>query len=670
MSAIACILQAEGIVPPLDGGRMLDALRGYVHDAAGEWSGGPVWLGCAARHIAPESLRETLPFRDPESGLAVAADAMLDNRAELFGLLQVPAFRCGAVTDSELILLAYRKWGTEAPRYLVGDFAFLIWDPSRNRLFGARDAMGNRSLYYARQRGRVAFATVTAPLFALGGVGAELDRQWLAEYMAIPEMYESTDPFATCYRDIRQLPPSHTVTAEGGDVAFAPYTLAGGADELRLGSDAEYEEAFRDVFRQAVDARLRTHQQVAATLSGGLDSGSVAAFAAPSLEAQGKPLHTLSYIPVQSFRDWTPNRSVANETPYIRDTVSHVGNIRDRYLDFEGRSSYSVIEEWLDIMDAPYKFFENSFWFGGMFEQAGKLGAGVLLTGSKGNFGVSWGPAVPYYALLLRRLRLVKFAGEIHKYSRKKGIARTKLLSIVAKHAFPGLDRSHGEEPNMPTLLISPAFAEETRVFEKMREHGIGLTEPLFRDPLVFRLDRLSNPCIGNKNGAISTKLSLRYGVMERDPTADPRVIRFCLSVPFEQYVRDGVDRALIRRATAGWLPDRIRLNQRYRGVQGADWLYRMQPQWPAFLDELASLAADPLTGEFLNVGHIRRALDEYREPSPDMAFQAEIKVLMRALILYRFLKRAEAGRIAGLDAGRADQSSLQGSLAAAGAGR
>ena len=74
--------------------------------------------------------------------------------------------------------------------------------------------------------------------------------------------------------------------------------------------------------------------------------------------------------------------------------------------------------------------------------------------------------------------------------------------------------------------------------------------------------------------------LSLRYSLWKRDPTNDLRVIRFCLSVPEDQYVQNGMDRALIRRATENYLPDKVRLNQQIRGVQGVDWVHRMMPRW------------------------------------------------------------------------------------------
>ena len=67
------------------------------------------------------------------------------------------------------------------------------------------------------------------------------------------------------------------------------------------------------------------------------------------------------------------------------------------------------------------------------------------------------------------------------------------------------------------------------------------------------------------------------------------RVIRFCLSVPEDQYVQNGFDRSLIRRSTENYLPDKVRLNQRIHGVQGADWVHRMIPHWDMFVDEVTA---------------------------------------------------------------------------------
>ncbi|MDB4868253.1 MAG: Asparagine synthetase [Cohnella sp.] len=648
MSAIAGIISFDGQPASsadsrADSSNMMEAMNRYDADDEHMWTDGPVFLGCRSKWITPESAFERLPYYDPDHMLAITADAIIDNRRELFDRLQVGHSDRIRMTDSTLILLAYRKWGQGAPEYLVGDFAFMIWDEKKRLLFGARDLFGNRSLYYHHDARRLAFSTTITPLFVLRDVVKELHEPWLAEFMAIPEMFESTDVHSTPYRHIHQVPPAHTITVSDGQVTLSGYGSLEPKEMLRLKSDHEYEEAFREVFEEAVKSRIRTFRPVAATLSGGLDSGAVASFAARALREEGKPLYAYSYVPTSDFTDWTPNSTVADERPFIRATVRHVGNISDSYLDFGGISPLTEVDDWLDILETPYKFFENSFWLKGIHQQAGAQGAGVLLTGGRGNFTISWGPAIPYYAQLLKKLKWLRLMRELRLYSANKGIGKSRLLSAIGKHAFPVLEKRSKPDQGLdiPTMLIHPEFAARTGVFAKIQESRIGVNGSTVTDPLELRKDKLQSLAVGNKNGATATKLSLRYGVWERDPTCDPRVVRFCFSVPFEQYVRGGMDRALIRRAAKHHLPDEVRLNHRMRGIQGADWVHRMLPSWKPLMAELRQLCTDSSVSGYLNVDRIKAAVSRHeREPRPELAFHPEIRMLMRSLILYRFLKQ------------------------------
>lgn len=644
MSAIAGIVRYDGQPVRESGDRMMEAMRRYAADDEGAWSDGPAYLGCRARWITPESVQEQLPLFDAQHRLAIVADAILDNRDELFDRLQVASADRSGMTDSALILLAYRKWERESPAYLDGDFAFAIWDGQRQELFAARDLFGHRCLYYHANARRFAFCTAIAPIFALRDAAISLHEPWLAEFMAIPAMFESHDIGATPYRDIRLLPPAHAMTVADGRVRMHRFGSLEPEETLRLGSAGEYEEAFRAVFSQAVKARLRTHREVAVTLSGGLDSGSVAGFAAPALQTAGKVLHAYSSVPPPDFVDWTPNHTAADETPYIRATAAHVGNIASHCLDFAGFGPMEGVDDWLDLLEMPYKYFENAYWLQGIHEHAGKQGAGILLTGARGNFTISWGPALDYYALLLRQFRWGRLLREIRLYGAVNGIGRRKLLAAAGRQAYPGMFGRFGiqqqHESDIPSMLIHPDFARRTDVFARLQDSGTG-TNANDADPTALRLDKLQNLAAANKNGILSTKLSLRYGVWERDPTCDPRVVRFCLSVPIEQYVRDGQDRALIRGATRGILPDAIRLNQRVRGIQGADWLHRTIPQWRSLVGELRRLCADPVANGYLHTERIRAELERFGEtPRPEDAYRPEIRMLMRSLIIYRFLKR------------------------------
>ncbi|MGE8053345.1 lasso peptide isopeptide bond-forming cyclase [Bacillus mycoides] len=643
MSAITGIIHFnEETISIQHGTQLMSYLQKYPADDIQIWRKENVFLGCHAQWITPESVGEQLPFYNYEKQLAITADAIIDNRNELFEKLQVNYADRKNMTDSELILLSYQKWGEVTPKYLVGDFAFMIWDEKKQTLFGARDFSGSRTLYFYRGEEKFAFCTIINPLFTLPYVEKKLNEQWIAEFLAIPVNFESVDSQQTVYKYIEQVPPSHTISVKNGKVNFSRYYTPTTGKMLNLKSNEEYEEAFRDVYQSAVKARLRTHHKVGAHLSGGLDSGSVVSFAAKDLRAENKKLHTFSYVPVTGFEDWTHKGRIADERPFIQSTVEHVGNIQDYYLELPERSPLSEIDDWLETMEMPYKFFENTFWLSGVYEKASQHGIGVLLSGQRGNWTVSWGPIFDYQAMLLKKLHWIRFYRELHLYSKNIGVKKSRVFEVVRRKAFPFLYQllSSEEQDVFPTI-INPEFAKKMNVFDRLKEQGVDITGTSIANAYDMKREQFEKPYYWSINGTYETKLSLRYALWDRDPTNDLRIIQFCSSVPEEQYVQNGLDRSLIRRATKKLLPDKVRLNQRIRGVQGADGVYRMAPFWNEFIEEVEELSVDPVISEFLNVEVIKKAISKIcKEPRPEYAFDLDFRVLMRSLIFYRFIKK------------------------------
>ncbi|WP_339200389.1 lasso peptide isopeptide bond-forming cyclase [Peribacillus sp. FSL P2-0133] len=622
---------------------LMTALQKYPADSIQIWHSEKIFLGCHAQWITPESVGEQLPFYDFERRCTITADAIIDNRDELFQRLQVKPSDQKGMTDSELILLSYYKWSEDAPKFLVGDFAFVIWDEKKQKLFGARDFSGSRTLYYHQNHQKFAFCTTMEPLLSLPFIENKLNEQWLAEYLAVSGMIDAVDSSLTPYTTINQIPPSHSLTIQNNRVTLKRYSFLTQGDKLKLKSNEDYIDAFQNVFQDAVTSRLRAHRKVGAQLSGGLDSGAVVGFAVNKLQRENTALHTYSYIPSEDFKDFTPKYLLTDERPFIKSTVGHVGGIIDHYCDFKGKDSYSEIEEFLDIMEMPYKFFENSFWLKGMFEKANEEDIGVLLNGDRGNFSISWGFPLEYYSLLLKRLKWIRLYQELDQYRKNVGVSRRSQMQTIVRVGFPVINRvfPEGARYRIPSL-INPSFAERTGIYDKFKEFGMDQTG-WYSNSDIFneRKKHFEDIFQWNAGNTLSTKLSLRYKLWKRDPTNDIRVIRFCLSLPESQYVQNGLDRALIRNATVNFLPDKVRLNQRYRGVQGADWVHRMLPKWEAFTDELQQLRTDKKALEYLDLQAINKALIKINEGArPEYATDPDYKFLMRSLIVYRFLKK------------------------------
>ncbi|WP_078553427.1 asparagine synthase-related protein [Bacillus alkalicellulosilyticus] len=644
MSAIAGIYNLNQTpIPTGYSELMMDSLAQFPHNKLSIWNYKNVFLGCLHQWITPESITEKLPYFDKERNVAITADAIIDNRDDLFSSLQVDKAYQKVITDSELILRAYYKWGDDCPEYLIGDFAFMIWDERKHKLFGARDFSGTRTLYYFLKENTLAFCTTIEPLLALPLIKKSINEEWLAEYLAISSVVDTVDTSITPYKNIAQIPPSHSITLEEGKVRIKRYNYFNFEMQLNYKTNEEYVEAFHEVFEKAVKSRLRTFQKVGSHLSGGLDSGAVVGFAAQALSEENKPLNTFSYIPYEDFTDFTPKNQLADERPFIKSTVEYIGGIQDYYLNFQEKDPYSEINDFLGILEMPYKYFENSFWVKGMFEKAQDEGVGVLLSGGRGNFTISWGHALTHYATLLKKLRWVRLYQELNQYSLNAGGPRLRRVPYIAKLAFPFIGKTMGSSHSSTfPKLINPEFANSSGVFQKLRKYGIDETGWFSSNNMhKLRKNHFDEVYHWNATNTLSTKLSLKYSVLNRDPTNDLRVVKFCLSLPDEQCVQNGLDRAFIRRATKGMLPDKVRLNQRVRGVQGTDWLHRMALVWSNFINEIQQISNDQRIYKYIDKNAIEGALAKVNDgPKPEYAICPDYRLLMRFVIVYRYLNR------------------------------
>jgi len=645
MSAIAGILHINDEPVSIENmNTMMEPLRQFPADDIKIWRKNNLILGCHAQWITPESISETLPYYDYERQLTITTDAIIDNRDELFNMLQVDRYYRNTMTDSQLILLAYDKWEEESPKYLMGDFSFMIWDEKKLKLFGARDHAGYRTLYYHYNQNKFSFCTTIEPLLTLPYISKRLNEQWLAEYLAISGTIDTVDARNTPYEKINQVPPAHCISISNDRLKLTRYCSLYPEKKLKLNSKEEYVEAFQEVFQKAVNARLRTHHHVGSQLSGGLDSGAVVGFAAKEMRKKNKQLHTFSYIPPRDFIDYTPKQLMSDESPLIQSTVNFVGNIDAHYLDFKDKNSYSEIDDILNALEMPYKYFENSFWLKGMFEEAEKKGIGVLLNGDRGNFSVSWGSAIDYYAILLKKLNWIRLFHELNQYSQKVGGGRLRRLPLIARVGFPSLNKMFPNGPSWKLpMIINNEFADRMGIFTKLKKYGMDDSGWFAKTNIFDDRRRLFEDIFPwNAGNTLTCKLSLRHALWKRDPTNDLRVVRFCLSIPEEQYVQDGVDRSLIRRGTKDILPNKVRLNQQTRGVQGTDWVHRMVPQWDNFINEVEQISKDSRILNFINGDVLNEALVKVKKegPSPSFATDPGYKILMRIVIVHRFLKK------------------------------
>ncbi len=186
------------------------------------------------------------------------------------------------MTDVELILRAYDRWGEQCLEHLLGDFAFAIWDGRKRRLFCARDHFGVKPFYYAHVSGNFVISNTLNCVRLHPAVSDELNEQAIGDFLLFGL---NQDLATTSFADIKRLPRLITLTWSNGKAQITQYWKLQTEGNIYYNRASEYIERFEELLREAVEDRLRA-DRVCVSMSGGLDSPAIAAVAKASLAKQ------------------------------------------------------------------------------------------------------------------------------------------------------------------------------------------------------------------------------------------------------------------------------------------------------------------------------------------------------------------------------------------------
>jgi asparagine synthase (glutamine-hydrolysing) len=595
-------------VRPVEAGeldRMRAPMAHWGPDAGGTWREGAAGLGQLVAVRTAEDEHEDGPLQLP-SGTVVTVAGRLDNRDELCRDLGVPAGERPRTADGRLAALAYERWGGDAFVRLLGDWALAAWHPRDRRLVLARDHYGQTALYYHRAGDSLVFASSLKGVLAHPQVPRRLNELQLARSLVL----EVADGGATMYEQVRRVPTAHVVTFDAQGLRTREYWSLLDVEEVRLGSDDAYVERLLELLGAATAARLRSREPVAVTLSAGLDSGIVTALAA---QASGEA-RLKAYTSRPAFPEVAAEMPgvLVDEWPGARLVASRFANVDHVAVDGAAVTPLAAIEHSLSMHDEPEHALPNLPWVHALLNAASAGGAGVLLTGQYGNGGLSWpgDPQQALGALMARRpglaARRLRHVSRQSRYGWAGAIAHGLVLPVRARLTAARLQREPMLRPAWQHSVIAPRFAAGIGLLEAARENG---WDPAFTRASA-RERRLAYLLPGRlPTGAWWHQRSAAHGIDMRDPTADARVLEFCVGTPDDQFARDGHDRWLARRALSALVPGSTAFNQR-RGAQGADFAHRLRADAAAVTAVVDRLAASPAVAEYLDVGTLRATWD------------------------------------------------------------
>ena len=608
MSAIAGIICFDQNVRPKDYcRRMLSPLAVYGRDDSAMWDDPRAALGICKMHVLPEDRFDRQPLADGERGLVMVADARIDNRDELRAALGIEHTEANALADADFIFAAFKRWGEDCLAHLLGDFAFAVYNSRAHRLLIARDQLGPRPLFYHMGAGFVAFASMPAGLLAVPGITRKLDEDSLARDLTLLPL----PPTRTVFADLSRLPAAHAMSIAANDSRQRRYWSPADVKPLQLASDADYIGAFREIFDEAVRCRLRSMGGIGSHLSAGLDSSSVTATAARVLAQSGRQLTAFTSVPRTGHEGALVPNHFNDEGPLAAATAARYPNIDHVLIRAGERSFMEHLERDQPLLGAPVRNPFNRLWLDAINEEAQRRGISVVLSGELGNVTISYS-GMQALSGLLRSGHWLALGAEARALMRAQNFSLLGVADLAIGPSLPVwtrkiIQRLRHEEP-WAYSAVNQSLARRLKLEPSSRA---GFARVNSRPTLDSRAWR-SFMLISSDAGAYRM-LDAAQGIDSRDPTADKRVVEFCLAIPDRQFFHDGVSRRLVRRAMVDALPAAL-LSQNVKGLQSSDWPDSMRASKARIAEVFHWMESSEVAARVIDLPRIRALIANWPE--------------------------------------------------------
>ncbi len=491
-------------------------------------------------------------------------------------------------SDTEVLLAAYEKWGSECLGRLNGMFALAIWDGRRERVFLARDRFGEKPLYYAHYNGRFVFASELKQFLEDSEFEREVDRSALADFLLLSLQDHDERTF---YAHVKQLRAGHwmEIDIRGGVRGPYRYWMPEITDDLDASRDKWFGEELPFLLRDSIRLRLRSDVRVGICLSGGLDSTAICSLAAAQVS---DPASLAAYT--MSFPGYSEDELSSAEEVAKRAGVQHA------HSTFRAHDLWERLHAFVHSQDGPTGG-ASTFASSRVFEMAREDGTIVLLNGQGGD--ELFAGYDKFYFMWLRQLiargRWLRFAASAGSYFRENGVNRWNLAQ-GRRYVGPFLrNRMMGMwQFSVPEMRNQTAETIDLGGSE-------GLNRRLWRDISEFSL-----PCLLHWED----RNSMAAGTEARLPFLDHRLVEAVLSTSARTKLKNGFTKYSLRCAMDGLLPAEICWQKKKRGFEtpARQWFKTdLAPQ----IEELLSQRGSPLS-EFFEMDRLLAQFKVYEKGS------------------------------------------------------
>ncbi len=561
---------------------MLESIVYRGPDARGTYNDDSTWLGHNRLSIIDlsEAANQPMHFGD----LVIVFNGEIYNYLEIKARLVKEGITFISQSDTEVILAAYVKWGSDCVNQFVGMWAFVIWDKKKKTLFASRDRFGIKPFYYIVNGPRFYFGSEYKPLKLSPLFSNDLNLEQVSRGLQMGWVCYHDE---TYFEKIKALPAAHNLTIKDGSITIERYwdVVTGKYSYL---SKEEKTNQFFDLFKDSINLHLRSDVTVGSCLSGGLDSSAIV-----SMVQELNP-----GIKYKSFSIYYEGKGDVDERPFIKEVINKYPAIEPYYYspsEAEINEHFHHALYHADVPSTGSSFMSQYF----LMKLIGDHKIKVVLDG-QGSDEYLGGYMHTFYRIIADYLR----GGKIYK-----AISTTADICKQTGNAFL---------PHLGKSVLSTLMNEQSLYGLEYKKYYPFLSK-IPSSPVPFNMSTVD----GNRTDnflyqlLFSTSLpsllhyedrnSMAYSIESRVPFLDHRLVEFAFSLATEDKVNGIVTKDILRNSLGGILPEAVKNRKDKKGfVTPGENKWLRGPLMHLMKDDFNSL-------DFLDTKKINHLISDYK---------------------------------------------------------
>ncbi len=586
---------------------MVSSLIPRGPDAEGIWQSSHAILG-HRRLVVVDPAGGAQPMTRSRNGreYTIIYNGELYNTSEIRSTLE----SCGydfqtRNSDTEVILVAFIKWGSECVKRFNGIFAFAIWDEEKQSLFMARDRLGVKPLFYTQQGDNFIFASEIKALLVHPQVEPIVDSLGLAEIFGLGP---ARTPGNGVFKGLCEVKPGHMLWYDCHGIHNYRYWCLESSPHRENLDTTTYH--LRELFQDTVKRQMVADVPICTFLSGGLDSSAITAVAAQVLREEGHPpLTTFSVDYLDNDKYYRSNSfETSADTPWAERVSKYLGTDH-KSIFIENTELFAALRPAMVAQDLPGMTDIDASLY--LFCREVRKGAVVALSGECADEILG---GYPWFRVQdeFETFPWIRMVAERMAYLSPELVKKIDLAEY-------GRARYLEAQAEVPRL------------------EGESLTEARQREMFYLNISRFMPTLLDRKD-----RMSMAWGLEVRVPFSDHRLLEYIWNIPWSMKNHNGMSKGILRRALHGLLPEEVLMRPKSPYPKSHHPIYGQKVR--SELDTILKNPASPLLNlidrkalaGILNSGRPFLQLPWFGQLMGDVQFMAYLLQINRWLISYK----------------------------------